>query len=178
MGPNVRRYSSAAVVARSIGFGFLGGAVLGVGGLVVASIPWAVRTLRFPSLPLLLLALYGAVIIALYAAAVGSVIGTLMGLWCGVVFVVAGRRATGDRRAVQRIAGVATGIPFLGFAVHASATDTPNSALAGWLLIVAAMAATTGAAIGPHVVGGGADPIAFRHCWVRHCRLRRSVRPA
>ena len=177
MSPNTRGYTAGILVARSIGFGFIGGAVLGVAGLIVASFPWALRSLQFPSFPMLLLALYGGVIIALYAAAIGSFIGTVVGLWCGVVLVVAGRRATGDRRAVRGIAGVVTGSPFVVLAVRAWANGAPDSALGGWLLIVAAMAAATGTAIAPHVVGGRADPLAPAHSWVRHCRLGRSVRP-
>jgi hypothetical protein len=177
MSPDNRGSGIGVLVARSIGFGFLGGAALGVAGLILASIPWAVSTLQFPTFPLLLLALYGGLIIALYAAAIGSFIGMVVGLWCGLVLLVAGRRATGDRRAVRGIAGVATGSPFAVLAVRAWAESAPEPALSGWLLIVAAMAAATGAAIAPHVVGGPADPLASAHSWVRHCRLRRSAWP-
>lgn len=175
MTPNTRGSSAAVLMARSVGFGFLGGAVLGVAGLIVAAIPWALGTLQFPSLSLFLLALYGAVVIALYAAAIGAFVGTLVGLWCGVVLAVAGRRATGDRRTVRRIAGVATAIPFVGLTVHVWADGAPWFAFGGWLLIVAAMAAATGAAIAPHVVGGPADPIAPKHSWARHCRRTRGL---
>jgi hypothetical protein len=180
MRPNVRGYTAGVVVARSVGFGFLSGAMLGVAGLTVASIPWAVRSWQLPSFAMLLLLFYGAVVAALYAAAVGSLIGTVVGLWCGFVLVVAGRNAIGDRRTVHRIAGVATGSPFVVLAVLAAlAWDNGTAAyLGGWLVAVAAMAAATGAAIGPHVVGGPADPLAPGHSCFRHCRVVRRVRSA
>jgi hypothetical protein len=179
MNPNTSGYTAGVLVARSIGFGFLSGAVLGVAGLIVAAIPWALGSLQFPSFPMLLLLLYGGVMIALCAAAIGSFIGTVVGLWCGAVLVVVGRRASGDRRAVRRVAGVATGSPFVVLAVLAVlAWDNGTAAyLGGWLLAVAAMAAATGAAIAPHVVGGPADRLAQGHSCFRHCRFIRSVQP-
>ena len=109
-----------------------------------------------------------------HAAAIGSVIGVVVGLWCGLVLVVAGGSSIGDRHLVGRIGGAATGSPFVVLAAFAAFAwhDGTSTYLGGWLLAVAAMATATGAAIAPHVVGGPADPIAPKHWWVRHCRLR------
>jgi hypothetical protein len=171
MTPSVREYTGAALLARSIGFGFVSGATLGVASLVILSLhPWHVDSAWEVVGDLVLL--------SLYAAPIGSATGAFVGLCSGVALVVAGPAALGRRRSVRRIAGVATGSPFVVLAALAVlAWDNGTAAyLGGWLLAVAVMAAATGAAIAPHVVGGPADPFAQRHSCFRHCWLRRSGR--
>jgi hypothetical protein len=169
--PNARGYTGAALVVRSIGFGFLSGAALGVASLVLLGLdPWCVSSAwEFVG---------DLVLLGLYAAPIGSVIGTFVGLCCGIALAVAGPAALGRRRSVQRIAGIAAGTPFVLLAAIAAENGGQPWGLSGWLwwLLVAPMAAATGAAIGPHVVGGGADPLSLRHSCFRHCRLTRSVR--
>lgn len=168
MTPSAREYTGAALVARSIGFGFVSGATLGVASLVLLSLrPWHVDSAWEVVGDLVLL--------SLYAAPIGSVIGAVVGLCCGIALAVAGPKALGRRRIVRRIASITAGTPFVLVATIAAR----NTGQAWWLwwLLAAPMAAVTGAAIGPHVVGGRADPLSARHCRVRHCRLRRSVRP-
>jgi hypothetical protein len=164
--PDARGYTGAALVVRSIGFGFVSGAALGLASLVLLSArPWHVDSAWEVVGDLVLL--------GLYAAPVGSAIGTFVGLCCGVAFVIAGPAALGRRRSVRRIAGIGAGTPFVLLATVAAA----NTGQAWWLswLLVAPMAAATGAAIGPHVVGGRVDPLAPRHSCFRHCRLTRSA---
>jgi hypothetical protein len=167
-----RGYPAGFVVLRSVGFGFLGGGVLGVAGLVILSVPpWHVDSAwEFVG---------DLVLLGVYAAIAGSVIGSLVGLFCGAVLVAAGPTVTGARRRLRVVAGVAAGTPITAVAAwQVMSWGSRTWSLGGWLwwLVVAAMSAATGAAIGPHVVGGPADPIAPRHCWIRHCRRTRSLR--
>jgi hypothetical protein len=168
VGGNARGYTGGVLVARSIGFGALSGAALGVAGLAVLGVyPWGPEALvAFPAL-------------AVYAAVVGAVLGALVGLWCGAVLVVVGPMATADRHTVRGVASVAAGIPFVVLAALAAENGAQGWEVSGWLwwLVVAAMAAVSGAAIGSHVVGGSADPIARKHSCFRHCSLIGSVRP-
>jgi hypothetical protein len=169
---NARGYTGGVLVARSIGFGFLGGSALGVAGLMVLLwYPWEVNSAWE--------LLGDALLLSPYAAVIGSLMGAFVGLCCGVALVVAGPTATGDRLTARRIAGVAAATPFVVLAAIASENDAQAWELGGWMwwLFVAAMGASTGAAIGPHVVGGRADPLRPGHFLFRHCRLTRSVRP-
>jgi hypothetical protein len=167
MARNVR--ASGLLVARSIGFGVLSGMVLGVAGLGVLAMS-----------PFDLWALPVFVIVAPFAVVIGGVVGGLVGLFCGVVLAVAGPEATGDRDKVRVIAGTAAGVPFLALALwQASQVGTTAWSEGGWLwwLVVTAMACMAAAAIGPHVVGGRADPVPLRHSCFRHCRLVGGVLP-
>jgi hypothetical protein len=163
MSRNARGYTGAVLVARSVGFGVMHGAVLGVAAFALVTVyPWDWD-------------LGGFIAFALVAAVVGAMVGAVVGLLCGTVLVVAGPVAIGDRRSVRRLARVAAGSPFVLLAALASENGAEGWELSGWLwwLVVAAMACATAAAIGPHVVGGRADPLAPGHSCFRHCHLTR-----
>ena len=165
---SAREYAGGMLVARSMGFGFVSGATLGVASVVLLSLhPWHYDSAWEYVGDLVLL--------SLYAAPIGSIIGAFVGLCCGVTLAVAGPSALGRRRTVRRTASITAGTPFVLLATIAAG----NTRQAWWLLwlLAAAMAAATGAAIGPHVVGGRADPLTARHSCFRHCRVRRTVRP-
>jgi membrane-associated protease RseP (regulator of RpoE activity) len=173
MSTGVRGYSSSVVLARAVGFGFLAGAALGVVGLFILGLyPWGWDSGEFSGFTF-------ALGLALFSAIIGAVIGALVGLFCGGVLLVAGSDALGNRRTVRRIAAVATGSPFVVLAALAAENGAPGWELSGWLwwLVVAAIASRTGAAIGPHVVGGRVDPLAPGHSCFRHCLIARWVLP-
>ncbi|HEY0869774.1 MAG TPA: hypothetical protein VGD55_05220, partial [Acidothermaceae bacterium] len=153
---------------RSVGFGVTSGAALGVAGFgVLAVYPW--ESPSFIALP----------VFDLFAAVIGAVMGGLVGFICGLLLVVAGPMARGDGRTVRRISSIGACAPFVLLAVLDAENGGVAWELGGWFwwLIVAAMAFAAGAAIGPHVVGGRADPLAAGHSCFRHCRITRGVGP-
>jgi hypothetical protein len=144
------RTSAPRILARSIGYGTVCGAALGIASVAVLVLPLSLLA-KDP------VGLAYVVIYAPSAGIVGGVVGLFVGLFGGVALAVTGVADAGNERMARPVAGVAAAIPFLALAAAALA-DGPGAEawVTGswlWLFVVALMSGATGAFVGPRVVG-------------------------
>jgi hypothetical protein len=90
-------WQPAAILARGVGWGCVGGAV---GGVLVIAVP-ATVTGQFVSL-----------ILCIFAAPVGGIVGTVLGLACAAVLLISGRRWPREHPDLVRLlAGGSAAVP-------------------------------------------------------------------
>jgi hypothetical protein len=179
------RSSAPRILARAIGYGALCGLALGIASVVVLVVPLALLA-NDPA------GIGDVVIFAPVAGIVGGVIGLFVGLFGGVALIVTGATDPGNEGLARPVAAVAAAAPFLAL-VAAALADGPGAPVweTGswlWLLVVALMAAATGAFVGPRVVRLERDrrpaapnnrpPRTLLRCTLLRCTaLRRTVLP-
>ena len=144
------RTSTTRILARSIAYGVVCGAALGVVSMALLVVSWSLLQMSAMSLS-------GLLIYGMPAGLVGGVVGLFVGLFGGVALAVTGVAGPGNERMARPVAGVAAAIPFLVLAVP-TLTSTPEAeawVIGGWLwlVVVALMSGATGAFVGPRVAG-------------------------
>jgi cytochrome bd-type quinol oxidase subunit 2 len=153
MTADLREPAPWRLFARAWGYGAGCGAMLGVASV-------APLIVVDPSEP-------GVVVFySVYAAIVGGIVGSVVGLLGGAAIVMADADRPGNEHRAGSVGAIAAASPFLLFAAWWLASIPgmgPELWLDdGWVLVVAVVSVTTGAAVGPRVARGRSERLPAR----------------